>query len=988
MIQLYINGKLCDVDDEFDIRLEKSFDNTNIHVIEEAEYSFEIELPITKRNREAFGFVDAFDVAAKFGQVYDAVLNADEVNVLVGKFIMEEIESDKYSGNLYVPHKKTLKDVLGDKKMRDIKEHPMYISSWDDIKTINENWIYNRTNADRHIAFPYILYRLPYNYTGSTLPITTQDLSASGSSFTTETVFPAYNVLSVIKDIFETEGYKIQGNVFQMEKFTELFQTFGNLAQKDYAESRLVPYYMRFGWQYCNRWGAYGDRQENTSSTLLINDLFEDPQMSVGVDAILLSDNTVFDYELDEYNMLVKGTNSDARTIVIPQDGWYEIKCNGRIDYPIQNGHWSQEGRVNVCGNYNDADRVDMSQNLVEFQVKKTSTPMQTVQFYSFNMATPMIPTNLSKDNIYDKALSDGWIGQIIPFRTMNVKLSYDQARNKFAKNGRAAIVKDYSGFDTSEFLCGARFGCVWNSEVHSDDRTPDKRAAEMAMTCLPDPTKAEGGVYIDPATNVVTPLMPLYQTMGIRQEYPDMFRYDYGSQTAQVLVRDDSYSNFDGYNRFTPPTEEGQIGTWNTDGYERRQYAGQSDSYATIVNSTTGTFNISTCVWLEKGDNISLELIMPYNNFRDECGWAETCDWKHRGNSGINITRCVGNFEIGIVATQKDWIPTQTNPIPTYEQVRTPRKTNVNQWLGDTKVNDYIENFLNTFNLKLTRVNNTTYSIDTMTNENDTYGNVIDIDKWANVRDAVFTRLDTKNSKLEWTISTDEEGYVHGNDTREVKTIRDESGYSGSVSFINDADTSADEEKVKSNWSYTWSKDITFVNGDVAFREGVKEVPVIGDADLWQQNYISITDKDFATDKTSRLIYLDRDADTRLYNWFNVHGYKNDSTIDEIKAPLIFCKNYMTYKNNLNVYKTFRLDYDNELSTKTDQTITDVFYNITKGHQYEVDLPVKLPNNIYESIRSNTLVKFNDALFKVIGIEGHDVSMEDEATLKLITLN
>ena len=255
-------------------------------------------------------------------------------------------------------------------------------------------------------------------------------------------------------------------------------------------------------------------------------------------------------------------------------------------------------------------------------------------------------------------------------------------------------------------------------------------------------------------------------------------------------------------------------------------------------------------------------------------------------------------------------------------------------------------------------------------------------------MKDAKFTRLNTKNTKLEWTISTDEEGYVHGNDTREEKTKRDEPKYTGGVSFTNDADTSSDEEKVKSNWSYTWLKDISFVNGDIAFKEGVREVPIVGDAELWKQNYISIKDKDFATDKTSRLIYLNKDPDSHLYDYFNVHGYKNDSTIDEIKAPLLFCKNYLTYKNNLNIYKTFRLDYDNELSTKTDQTITDVFFNIKKGSQYEVDIPVTLPNDIYESIRANTLVKFNDALFKVLGIEGHNVTMGGEATLKLITLN
>ena len=115
MVQLYINGKLCDVDEEMDIQLEKDFDNSEEHVIEEAEYSFEVELPITDGNRTAFGFVDVFDVGNKFNQVYDAVLNVDESNILVGKFILEEIDNEYYSGNLYVPAKKTLKDVLGDK---------------------------------------------------------------------------------------------------------------------------------------------------------------------------------------------------------------------------------------------------------------------------------------------------------------------------------------------------------------------------------------------------------------------------------------------------------------------------------------------------------------------------------------------------------------------------------------------------------------------------------------------------------------------------------------------------------------------------------------------------------------------------------------------------------------------------------------------------------------------------------------------------------
>ena len=83
----------------------------------------------------------------------------------------------------------------------------------------------------------------------------------------------------------------------------------------------------------------------------------------------------------------------------------------------------------------------------------------------------------------------------------------------------------------------------------------------------------------------------------------------------------------------------------------------------------------------------------------------------------------------------------------------------------------------------------------------------------------------------------------------------------------------------------------------------------------------------------------------------------------------------------------TFRLDYNNELSTDYDKAITDIFFNIKKGTQYEVDVPVILPNEIYNKIRANTLVKFNDAIFRVLGIEGHNINMNDKATLKLISL-
>lgn len=974
MIQLYIDGKLTDIDEKLDIQLEKDFDNSDEHIIEESEYSFEIELPITKANREVFGFVDVADVRNKFGRVYDAVLNSDEVCILKGKFIMSEIDDGYYSGNLYVPARAKLKDVLGDKRLKDIKKHEMYISSWSDIDNINRGVIFNENNADKHICFPYILYRLPYNNSDSTLNIATQDLAASGNTFSVDNVFPAYNVLSILKDAFEGEGYKLQGNIFGIEKFTELYQTFST-SYKDYHDSKVTPY-------YCSFHANYGMRKNNnTSSTLLRTTLFSEPSMELGTDALLLSENTVIRNEVDDYNMLAKGKGSDSHSLIIPKSGWYRIYCDGSFNFPMNGGWWEQDDREDVDGCYNDSDRTDLSQNIFEFQIKKTQTPMSNVQYYSYNCATPMVPTNLSKESVVEEEGDTFGL-----YKQIGVALSYDDPRNKFAKNGKTALVKDYSGFDTSEFIAGARFGCPYVYTKYSSDHLENRRSLELALTCLPNPLKATKSSYVDDG-GVEHQFLYLYHSHGLKSD-DDMWRADYGKNTAQVMVRGDSYSNFEGYNKFTP-NKNSSGGTWDTtSNFNAITYPGAANSSASVASKTQGRWTINTVVWLEEGDMISPEIVAPWNDNADECGWAEFCDWKHYYKAGILWTDVIFDFKIGIINSDEKWVPTENSPIPSWDEIRTPKPTNVNQWLGDTKVNDYIENFLNTFNLRLTRINSKTYEINTLANENETYGNIIDIDEWVNVKDASYSRIDSKTTKLEWTISTDEEGYVHGNNTKVAnRTKRDESGYTGGVVFKNEADTTESENKTKSNWSYTWSKDISFVNGDSAFSGGTKEVPVVGDASLWENTYLSIQDTDFATDKTSRLIYLDKNLTSNMYNFFNVYGYKNDTEIPEKKASLIFCKNYLTYKNSLGDITTFRLDYDNELSTENDKTITDIFFRIKKSYQYEVDLPVALPNQIYNKIRSNTLVKFNDGLYQTKGIEGHDVLQSDKATLKLLSI-
>ena len=100
-IQLYIENQLVDITQDIDISLDKDFTSSE-HVIEEVNYSFDINIPITARNKKIFGFVDNFDTPNKFGKIYNAILNADDVTLLDGKFILNDIDDNNFSGNMYV----------------------------------------------------------------------------------------------------------------------------------------------------------------------------------------------------------------------------------------------------------------------------------------------------------------------------------------------------------------------------------------------------------------------------------------------------------------------------------------------------------------------------------------------------------------------------------------------------------------------------------------------------------------------------------------------------------------------------------------------------------------------------------------------------------------------------------------------------------------------------------------------------------------------
>ena len=958
-IELYINNQIVDIDEEIDISLEKDFQDTDKLIVEEVTYSFDVELPVTDRNRLIFGFSDVFDVSNKFGKSYNSRLYVDGGLILDGKFILNEISGGYYSGNLYVPERQPLKDVLGDLQLRDITPHEKYISTWKDVERIN-NYVMNVGGEypdinyrDNHIMFPYVLYSLPYNRPDTSYAINVQDLSASGNTFSLDNIYPSFNVLSVIKDIFSTEGYSVSGNVFSDTRFTGLYQTYEGRAN-EYAEEKYTPYYLKFNCDYKMR------KNNNISPTLMTNEINDG--YIVGADAPLIagSGNTVISNEDDDYNMLVKGSD-DNYTIVVPKSGWYRIRVNGNMLFPLAGGHYGQNKRQNVVGMKNDADQTDFSRNIAEFQIKR-GNPLTSTDIYSMNCILPVVPTEYVKDTDSNNGTIDMYDAKVM------LKAPSSNSQMMCGKNGKEILIRDLSGADVYDFICGARFGCIWNLPNASNSRHPNRNKMKMACASLMNPSKTthsyengDGEIYI-----------PLYDSPT-----DDNARYDYGWRTAQALVLEDSYSNFTGYNTYEIE-DDGDIIWDTTSNYRSRSFNGMPPSTASTTTVSSSTFTVDTVVWLDKGETLYAEIVVPFNNYREDCHWYEACNWKNRKYEGVLDTDTNFTFEMGFVSNDEQWKPTDLEGVPTFNQIKAPRLNNVNKFLPQMKANDYLENFLQTFNLKMTLLSEGAYSIDYGYNGGE-MGEVIDLDEYANIEDASFSRVDSpSNLILNWQIDTKEEGYD------------DSDGYTGSLVVSYPTNTSGTENKKQSIWSYTWLKDITFTGGTIAYRSGTEKVPVICDKSVWDGTFQLNDGTEPNTSLKSRFIYLSKDIITSRSKYIEVQKYTGDTTNTRIMTKLPLVTNYLESKDNLNVTHKFKVDYNNSpTNTRNglDKTITDSFFNITKPDVYQVDVDVALPNHIFSKMRSNTLVKFNDGLFRVVKVEGHDISMESTGTLSLISL-
>lgn len=995
-VHLYIDNQTVDLDEALDIRLNKEFQDPESLIITDVNYSYEIELPVTLTNRTIFGFPDVVSVHDKFSRVYDAQLYADEVLLLDGKFLINEIDNESYKGNLYVPAKKELSDVLGDRTLKQLIPHNKYVNSLSDIDKINcyvggitgsDVVLPPADQRDNHVCFPYVLYNWPYNKPGVTNDKCYQSLNFDDTTFNLNNVFPAFNVLSVLKDMFATEGYNLVGNVFDNPKLNGLYQTYYESPDL-WKTNKNTPYYLSFS---CDYWLCKYIQEISASVLSETAEEFGEEYFRFWADNPVWSNNCTFTSMNNKYGMMKKAYSDkygkDMRVIVIPVSGWYQISSTGTITLPDYN-RLTEFDNMKVTGWKSRYDDSSFNQSAWEFQIKK-GVPKENVQHYGYNFALPCVPvemvandddrTAITRMMFYLNGLPTGFE---IPTA---IKVMNNEIQRRYGKNGKTTLVKNFSGFDVSDFIAGAKFG---NQMVVPNKFNKYRWSQRLPHMSLYDVTKAP---QIFNKSDEFKELFPNLTSDYLVLNSEDLtVNNTYGYHTAQVLVNEDGMANFDGYNTLKARQSGGNtIYSWDTSNYGAKTYPGQVNNSASTSNNTNGQWNINTCIWLEEGDTVYTELLGAYNNQHEK---NDTSDKQ----CGCTNAKLQFSFSIGLVNTDKNWKPTNADPIKTGADLTTSRLTDMNQFLPNIKCNDYLNNFLNTFNCRLSMVDENTYSLD-FNGKNSNTTNTVSIDQYCNNLDASFKRINLPSSiTYRFKVDTTEEGYVRGNNSPyhgQPQWLFNQPEHTGAFLLSNPNDTSGSEKKFESQWSYTWLRTMK-ASDDTIF-----PAPIICDSKIYGESYDyeSAQREKYATEKTMRLFYIYNrqrliNAGTAIPypNYLRIHG-------DQTFRLLIADANIWNYgtRNGHSYWGEWVssfIDYDtSRLNTLNGNrvTITDNFFNLNiSTKQYEVTVECILPNFVYWAIGKGSRVLFNDSLYQVKSIEGFDVYEQEPCELTLLSMD
>lgn len=980
-LELYINNQLANIGEETDISLTKEFQDHSELERKQVEYSYDLDLPITTTNQKIFGYANDLQVKHKFYTVYDAQLYADDILVLDGKFMLTEVTKDRFTGNLYVPSSKSLSDILGDMNLREIEGVDLEISTIEDIGIINGQTVGSEQRRD--VCFPYIVYNFPRSEFGTITPnkhVQFKDFADTSIDYTN--MYPSFSVTNLIKTIFKSAGYTVTGNIFNDERFTDMFMT-GSFEADDYKEKLNVPQYLKLQGEY-----HLMDRTTNKVSDTLTwrNSSYlpggvdhETYRRYYCTDDIMHSCNTVIEATDNTYGLYqASSTNPSIGSITIQKSGWYVINLQ-MSDCLFRDKGLLED--ISVCS----TDANSWHTNCHEIRLVKGNAFSDVADYYSQFGQAPIVPRVVETKN-WDRVTVNG-------IEYYGWSFANDANFLRVPNLMGTAIVHDYSDFKTTNFIMGTRFGTNTAWEGNTCYAIDSFNQSFIAWLMLNQPNMLyDSRLYKGTEGSWVLPVAAVKGDARMTPTNP--YVYKQWDKVAVNLISENAYTDLEPQFNLVNGVESGDTLTFNNWSIATEGVIVDSIRFnQTSINNTSGipyAYGDCSCVYyLKEGDTLNLELLTSRNS-----SLKPDAVYEFEGRTQF-VSDTMVNFvlELGLLTTDEGWTPNDGKVVPSLiSRLKDKIPTNFNQFLPDMSCNDFIEAFLTTFNLRITKTGDKEYSIN-FSDLRDTSLNTVDLEKFFDPSKVKEKSIDFPSEySFKFTTDTDEEGYTHGNDSPFnyfPPSESDAEKYEGKKTIVNNASVTNETEEVESRFSYTWLK--TFW---VTTKENYQEwlaagqpslinwnkrkgsfynFPVIADADDWAKTFSEGKSEADKTSATPRFFYVNK------FYYFDISNYDGVKTISMIIPTL--------YKNGLvlaypNEHQ--RTVYPSQIGKEQPivKGIEETFFDTTVEPSYEVHVDMAMDNVSYSKINENTYIKINDEYFEIIKIDGHSVDRSGEAEL------
>lgn len=974
-IELWVNGNMIELEDQdsLGIRLNAVLFNPTKVTTTKSEYSFSFDVPSTPNNDRIFNYANNLSRLNKFHGRYSAKVVADGDEIFNGSMIIEKYDASKkmYSCNLVNVKTNTLEDIFKEKKLTDYK----WMIDYSGATTINA--VNNDMSSKYYFPFlSYGVFQKDYvssDKVGNTY--TSKFLIDKYCKFYHSSFFPSINVSEEIRQLFEKEGYTVNGSLFTDPWLSNVYSSVN-------LNDEQVPMYnvgnplfgkvdISFHWD--NKSSVLSDN--TTTSKIGNGGIVQDlsyPFYRVDgrmTDLSQFHGDTAVEYNFDKillYGMLDSKNNKSVTVssntksymydpnemvIVIPTDGWYKItfECkNIKLDKSTTTFKAKQWNAT-----YNSKDAFEKREmTITKDSFDTCPLEIQLVKNYDNNVELIKGDTNIVYEtgNPNDKTYTikgNGYTGSTqdnrYEWRTSfpHQELQGATSPTKTDNIVTTVISNQNSGFGNQSLGGGFNGGGSFGNQTHSSINSPSYLSAKYkSLGYVP----SDGMFPYDQA--VSTAFICGYSSMG--------------SECVSVMRRGYSWSRLSSvYNKIMATVsgmtllyaESGQTKEKATE-YQTNTYKNASHTLTKTKSSNNGSFSVTCLTYLKRND-----IIEPMAIQRDYEGqrYAYSLD-------GRLTVQAITNR--GEEALRNDKYFSASSPTEFPTQLNLFDFTN-----NETKASDWITNIQKAFNLEI-RTEGNTVTIDVKKTPNSRIGYAVDIDDRINQDEAESEYISYPRSmSVKYKINKDEWGFEK---TVSQDHINDadwydygDSGYT--VIQLNDDTYETSSQDIQTDFSYTYYDIFKFKNVDVNGNEGTEEklilLPVIELSQYMADGYgYDEAMKHDGYSLSQRFWFRQKPSTDGVYLHDNLHEF-------------------VKFSIPTNHLDDFNLSYkDSEKSI-----LTEYFTCNPMLDSNYVNVDVYMSPSEYKDIKNGSFVHFDSDLYVVSEMEGYDPSGIDKVSLKLI---